>query len=136
MTNDKQEEKEQQAIGATAPLISKSVLSDDYSLDVLASMHFTYAPLLQNSLPSLSKKELYRVINAVVDIPPEQSTIDKFNPAQKNVYFTLEKVLMAKYFMMYNVALEKEMSKIKEEQKEANEPELVKSDNQSTDQPS
>lgn len=114
--------------------VSKVSVADEKSLDILASMHYTYGPMLKRSMPSLSKKELYRIINLIIDIPPEESAIDKLNKEQKNVYFTLEKVLMAKYFMMYNMALEKEMTAL--QTKEDNGPELVKSDDQSTNQPS
>lgn len=118
---------------AELPSLSSSSESivPEQSLDILATMHYTYAPLVKNSLPKLSKKELYRIVNAIVEIPPDKAVIDKFNQAQKNVYFTLEKVLMSKYFMMYNVALEKEMGSLTN--KETNESSLDTGNNGSTD---
>ena len=114
MTNDSV-----QTLNIEEPLVESSSsvsqlqnpFPDSSPEDIFATMHHTYAPMVIKSLPKLSKKELSRIVQAVVEIPPEKATIDRFNQAQKNVYFTLEKVLMSKYFMMYQVALDQEMKK-------------------------
>jgi len=121
---------------ASSESVSSESMVPEQSMDILATMHYTYAPLLKNSLPKLSKKELYRIVNTIIEIPPSEKTIKAFNQAQKNVYFTLEKVLMSKYFMMYNVALEKEMSNLALKQTEGTEnngSELAEPNNQSAD---
>lgn len=69
--------------------------------DILATMHYLYVPQIKAALPKMSKKTLSRIVQALVEIPINYKTYNRFTPMQKAFYNMVDRVLVARVGMQF-----------------------------------
>lgn len=71
--------------------------------DVFAGMFHTFVPILKQVLPKLSKKQMRRVLNAVIEVPLNDKPYKILDKDERDVYNLVDRLLIAKYAMVLKV---------------------------------